>query len=263
EWQGLEIFVICLEMVCVLILLAEPGIILSARNYFALIINIQSICNVPHFSHQKELLNAVIESQENEKNRIAAELHDDLVSDLNVILLLHRTTQDSESVDRLLSNAINKARNISHQLNPPLLDYTDLPELIDNYITPLAQSFELNTFHKTHSDYEIPVSVKLNLFRIIQELFSNIIKHSNANKISVWYRQTNNHIAVRVTDNGIGFTDSHCRSQAGLKNIESRMQYLNGVFKFKTAPGKGCCFIMLINSAIIRKSDEKNKNCNC
>jgi len=263
EWQNPEIFIICLETVCVLILMIEPDLILYAKNYFAQIINLQKIYNDSIFSHQKELLEAVIESQENERNRIAAELHDDLVSDLNVILLLHTTTPNVKSVEKLLNEVIIKARNISHRLSPPLLYYTDLPELIDNYITPLAQSFELKTFSKIFSEYEIPVPVKLNLFRIIQEIFSNIIKHSQADKIFIWYKQTDNYIAVRVADNGIGFKNSYCRSHMGLKNIESRMQYLNGVFKFKTSPGKGCCFIMLINSAIIQEFNEKNQNCNC
>lgn len=165
--------------------------------------------------------------------------------------------------DKSLNVLINKTKNISHQLNPLLPDYNDLPEPIDNCITPLTHSFELRTFHKTHSDYELPVKVRLNLFRIIKEIFINIIKHSNADKISICYRKTNNHIVVRVTDNEIGFNDSYCRSQPGLKNIGSRIQYLNGVFKFKTSSGKGCCFIMLVKSAIIRKDNEKNKNRNC
>ena len=137
EWQNPEIFAIWLAVVIIVISLLAASIVLFTRYYFKRIIDEQKKLSDANLNHQKELLEASVYVQERERNRIAADLHDELVSKLNVILLSQYSNADSESINMMLNEAITKARNISHDLSPPLLEETDLPELISEFLEPL------------------------------------------------------------------------------------------------------------------------------
>ncbi len=214
------------------------------------------------FDYQEELLHSTIMTQEMERKRIARELHDEIGSKLNVILLnTHRfkrfqgenpeMQEIAAEVNSVIHKTIDTTRRISHDLLPPTLEEFGLVEAIKE----LRDSFD-----KTESisiDFELVENeskiedhlIELNLFRVLQELINNSIRHGQAKeiKIRLWLNQAS--LKLEYRDNGSGFDKSDFDSKKGLgmKNIESRLNMIKATYKYDSAPRKG--FEVAINLA--------------
>ena len=204
-------------------------------------------------SHQKKLIEATIIVQEEERERIAQDLHDDVSSKLNVIhlyanLLLEGNLSASEyaSVNEQVIEATNKtlesARKIAHNLLPPILDKFGLESAIDE----LIDSFNNSRKIKITSDINLPKkhlnsNYELHLFRITQELINNSIRHGEADNCEISINLVDNELHFDYTDNGIGFNvdDIKNKKGIGLKNIESRVSILNGKIETSSAINEG------------------------
>lgn len=202
--------------------------------------------------HREQLLYGNMQTQEMERQRIARELHDDIGSKLNVINLgLHRVrkTENTEMLPEILEvleNAIDNTRQMSHELQPPALTSfglaAALEELCENYrkASGMDVSFEL-----CHDDQPVEDrNVTLSLFRIVQELFSNSLKYSEADQIKVQLWMSNEAIKLTYRDNGRGFDASAITHHTGLgmQNIESRAKMIGATHRFESAAGKGVFF---------------------
>jgi signal transduction histidine kinase len=195
-------------------------------------------------SYQKELLKTTILTQEKERNRIAQDIHDGLVSQLNIIRLSKK--EDEKAVNEKLKDCIKTVRLISHDLMPPLIEETPVEELLVKIIIGLEASAEVLIHSVVHEGSKIEASIKLQLVRIVQEVTTNIIKHANATKIVFLLRITKSNISLKIEDNGIGFKDSNIAG-LGLKNIVARTQLLNGTHKFKSIPDIKTSFLLKVN----------------
>lgn len=187
--------------------------------------------------HQQELLFSNIKTQEKERKRIAEDLHDEIGSKLNVMLLnlrfLERKTGDLpkvseaiEEVEQLLKTTIVATRQISHDLLPPILaDFglvAAIKELQDAYQnTQLTFDFDDSQAQERIGDQLI----ELNLFRVIQELLKNSITHGAATQVHVVFRTEPPAFTVIYQDNGRGFELARLEERKGLgtQNIESRL----------------------------------------
>jgi len=204
-------------------------------------------------AHQKELLQAIIITQEDERKRIAQDLHDDISSKLNVIhlhanLLLDGklTANEYTIINKQIIEATHKtlgsARKIAHNLLPPILDKFGLKaaieELTDSFNTSkkITISCDIN-YPNNHLSSE----KELHVFRILQELINNSIKHGNATKSSILLRLQNRKLLLKYIDNGVGFNPEikQYKKGIGLKNIESRIALLQGNIIIKSALKKG------------------------
>ncbi|PKH49392.1 histidine kinase [Tenacibaculum sp. Bg11-29] len=195
-------------------------------------------------SYQKELLKTTILTQEKERNRIAQDIHDGIVSQLNVIRLSKK--EDEKAVNEKLKECIKTVRLISYDLMPPLIEETPVEELLAKLILDLEASTEVQIHSVIHDNSKVEASVKLQLVRIVQEVTTNIIKHANATKIVFLLRVTKSNVALKIEDNGVGFKDSNIAG-LGLKNITARTQLLNGIHKFKSIPDIKTSFLLKVN----------------
>src|ERR1700761_4402727 len=164
---------------------------------------------------QKLLLNASIRLQEEERQRIAADLHDDagpLLATARLYLNenlvnLDKTTQLQSiyNAKQIIDDAILLIRNISHSLMPPTLKNFGLESATTDLFQKISGSGSLNASARFH-DYRVRLKVdqELLVFRVIQELVNNIIKHSNAGFIHLTQNNSNSHMYFRLHHDGTG-----------------------------------------------------------
>jgi two-component system, NarL family, sensor kinase len=199
---------------------------------------------------QAILLNASIRFQEEERNRIAADLHDDagpLLATarlyLNENLVNQEKPQQLQSIfaaKQIIDDAILLVRNISHSLMPPTLKNFGLESAVNDLVQKISASGSLNASARFH-DYRVRLKVEQELlvFRIIQELINNIIKHSSAGFIHITQNNSHGTMFFRVHHDGKGImqTDfeklNHSAVGLGLKNIASRLKVLKGKIFFE------------------------------
>jgi two-component system NarL family sensor kinase len=245
NWQKPETLAIWLSVGVSLVLFLVIVLVLFTRIYIRRILTEQKERTQLKLDYQREMLKDSILVQERERNRISAELHDGLISKLNVLLLtLH--SDNSENAGALLRDSIGIARRISHDLSPPLLSETDLSHLVADFITPLKSVMEVRFYLSTHATEMLPDDVKLQLFRVVQEIISNIIRHAKASIIDLNLRITDRHLSLRIADDGIGFNTEKKSKGLGQKNIDLRIQMLKGNYRFQSSAEKGTTFLLHI-----------------
>lgn len=200
---------------------------------------------------QKDLLLNTVKIQEAERDRISKELHDDITSKLNIVYLNLQQLQDVvtkqkeseelfEKIETGLNKAINRIRELSYQLVPHMLNKFG----IQYYLKELVESVE-NTSNFTISlNNEDLIKVKdelklLHLFRIVQELLNNAIKHSQADKIIISFQEYGDQLEMLIADDGIGYTLEKGHLGAGLNNVLTRAALLKGNVSFDSSMGKG------------------------
>ena len=189
--------------------------------------------------HQKKLIETNLRAQETERMRIASDLHDSLIGKLTVIRLRGQTGATTEDMSTMLEEGIAEARRISHDLTPPLLDYSRTEELFEEMLGPWQAKMQMDLYSDIRVESDLHGHIKIQLLRVMQELITNIVKHANATNVRVHLRHTPFGVCLTVRDNGKGFDTSVMKKGLGLGNLELRMQYLNAKYKVKSAPGKG------------------------
>ena len=195
-------------------------------------------------SHQKELVNSSIQILERERERISSDLHDDLIGQLYRIKLMNK----DDKLNRLLAQGIATARNISHELTPPLIEESSLEELIADFIAPYKKKYNITLTCSMLLSFDLNKQQKLNIFRIFQELINNIIKHAQANSINIILRGNSKSFAFLLQDDGIGIPTTTYGRGLGMKNIELRMQVLRGSYRLKPNKPIGTTFILLLKN---------------
>lgn len=201
--------------------------------------------------YQEKLLHSNLMTQEEERKRIARDLHDEVGSKLNVIhLFIHQIAKKApevqaniDEVAEVLNDTIHTSRRISHDLLPPTLESFGLASAIDEFCERFQQSHTLAIEFESEGrrPENIPQMVELNLFRILQELISNTLKYAQAGKVTIRLVQNPEKLSLEYSDDGRGFDSQAKENQKGLgmKNIESRLQMVGGTFHLQTAVGEG------------------------
>lgn len=241
-------------------LLLAGGILFFFVAYQKRLLKKEIELNKVKADQQKEIIRNTILAQEKERKRIAQDLHDEVGAMLSVIKInlgrLEKKSETNESkilaseTKSYLDDTIKQVRRISRALLPPTLEklglYIALEELT-NWVNKSDQ-IEIECW-KSGEEFRFDSQNELILFRMIQELLNNAIKHSEANKIDLNVRFFKNTVSVAITDNGKGFILAGIINRGlGLKNLESRAQIINAKFKLKSKPGKGTSAIICLNS---------------
>ncbi len=177
-----------------------------------------------------------IEGQEKEKERVAKELHDGVAGSLATIQLQLQNPNltENDNLDRLLRNVNNlyqEVRSISHDLTPPAILFGSFVKFLTDYIESFdkAAPFKVQYFPFIKNiKASIPDNYKVEVYRILQELLNNIIKHAGANTVDVQFNVNDDGIILIVEDDGVGYDASDTRKGLGLTNIETRVMALNG-----------------------------------
>jgi len=181
-----------------------------------------------------QTLESLIEGEEKERLRIAKELHDGVNGDLSAIKyklssLLKMNNEVINEAVNMIDNSCKQVRAISHNLVPPSLKDFNLIEAVNNYCE------NMNSIHAPEINFQhigdpitLNKKVEVNIFRIIQELVTNAVKHSEAKTIDVQLSNRKDTVLVTVEDNGKGYTSNkEDNAGIGLNNIKSRVEYLN------------------------------------
>jgi len=194
----------------------------------------------------KELIYASIQSAEEERMRIASELHDDVgVTLVSARLFLHNTEtinlnhETIKMAKDLLEDSISKIRRISHHLQPLSLPYIGLQASLRSFIETLSRSKAFNTDFIIESDLpELEDKTALMVYRIVQELINNIIKHSRALNISLKISSADPFLIIEIDHNGSGLTQDEFETMTyktgatGLKNIVNRSKLISAEISF-------------------------------
>jgi CheY-like chemotaxis protein/two-component sensor histidine kinase len=166
------------------------------------------------------------------------------------------------SVAALLEECIAKSRRLSHEISPAILHQAGLMECCKWLAEKMRKQFGLNVELVFHSELSLEVMpLKIFLFRAVQELLFNIVKHSGVESARVEVVSTEESITMTVSDKGCGFDPEIISSQwdkvgFGLLTIKERADHIGGVFEVKSAPGQGSHFTLTVPIAVA-KSDPK------
>jgi signal transduction histidine kinase len=248
EWQTAETQAIWLAVGLAFILVLIGFFIMFTRIYLRKrMSDTQKMANM-QVDHQKKLLNDSIRVQEIERERIAADLHDELISKLNIVMLLtyssNNNNKNKDAAD-LLKYCIDAARRISHDLSPPLINENRFLEFVEDMISHYRNAFNINYYVSEHVEIDVESNMKLQLIRIMQEVLNNTLKHAEANTINFMVRITSNLMGIIIRDDGVGFDTKNNKSGLGLSNIEMRTQMLNGRYKLRSQINKGTSYFFL------------------
>jgi signal transduction histidine kinase len=202
--------------------------------------------------NQKKLLRSIIQTQEVERKRIAQDLHDDISSKLNVVSLnahLLNTNNLSEvekdeitnNIIDFTKNALESSRRISHDLLPPVLDKFGLNAGIEELVAEYNSTKSIKVTLNNQLSFEnLPLDNQLNIFRILQELLNNSVRHGKATEANILFKRANNKNVCMFSDNGIGFDSTIVQANGiGMKNIESRVEFLNGQLEVSSKINEG------------------------
>ena len=204
-------------------------------------------------TYQKELLNSVIITQEEERKRIAQDLHDDISSKLNIVSLnshMLKTADLTESeLNEITSNiidlttkALENSRRIAHDLLPPVLEKFGLHAGIAELALEFNSSKVVQVSYENHINFDTVDNYKqLHIFRILQELMNNSMRHGKAKEIVVSFDSISNVNTCNYSDNGLGFDINNKKNGKGLgmKNIEGRINFIGGSMKISSEINKG------------------------
>ncbi|HRD53312.1 MAG TPA: tetratricopeptide repeat protein [Flavobacteriales bacterium] len=201
---------------------------------------------------QQELksINAMLEGQENERDRMGRDLHDRLGSMLGGIKAhmaaiedrVEQLQQDQQyqKVNRLLEQTTSELRQISHDMAAATLNRFGLEKALTDLRDTLHISGRMHVELKAFGlDQRLERSVEIALYRIVQELVSNVLKHAKASELSIGVTRAPGRLSIVVSDNGVGFDTAQQNDGMGLGNVRSRAASLGATVLVDSTPGKG------------------------
>ena len=212
---------------------------------------------------EKLRFKAVIESEEKERKRIAEELHDGLgqllsTAKMNVASLDDAVAQSDEEDKvvfqtslNLIDEAVSEVRNISHNLMPGALIKLGLIPAISDLVKKINTSGKLNVDFDYDPNFEkLNETSEIAIFRIVQEILNNSIKHSQAKNMTIELKKMGTEILLLITDNGIGLDVSNIEKSKGIgwKNIHSRVAMLNGTIDIQSIKNSGTKIRITLNT---------------
>jgi two-component system sensor histidine kinase UhpB len=202
-------------------------------------------------AHQKkQLIEAVLNAQENERKNIGRELHDNINQILTAVRLhLGFALEQSDNRDILtrctanLGMAVEEIRKLSKELIlPGNLRELGLAHSIEDLVKEvlLPTSIRWKLYSRGLQEKLLPEELKLTVYRILQEQLNNILKHAGASAVAVSLEASGTSLQLKITDDGKGFDVGLKRKGLGLSNIVNRAELFNGEVIIDSAPGKGC-----------------------
>jgi two-component system, NarL family, sensor histidine kinase UhpB len=203
---------------------------------------------------QKTIMRAMLKAVEEERGRLGRELHDN-INQILASTMLYICMADSDpantkihikSAKDLLATAVSEIRDLTHGFAVPH-KHINLEELITGLKDKIRNASSL----RLHLDYtiredQLSHDLKINVYRIVQEQLSNILKHAKADRVDISLKSQKGSVKVVLADNGKGFDVNVKRNGIGLSNIINRVESFNGHVEISSSPGKGCVITMQI-----------------
>ncbi len=210
---------------------------------------------------EKRVINAIINTEENERKRFAKDLHDGLgplmsTVKMSLSALGERITDNTGTVilnntNHLVNEAINTLKDISNNLSPHVLSNFGLSSALSAFTAKINQTKAIEIDFKSNmEDLRLETEKEVVVYRAACELINNSIRHSGASRIEIDLNKHEKFITLQFYDNGRGFDTSSLGSEdtkgMGLSNIETRVKSVDGVFILESTPGKGTSALIKI-----------------
>ena len=222
----------------------------ALKNGLALMI--KDISEIRRLEAEVDLLHSrLLRVQEEERQRIAAELHDGVGQTIlaaKINLVSAKKHPDRGSFDQgveLIDQASQELREIYSNLFPNSLREIGLQAAINRLVRSFLEPRGCEVLQSVDIQREIPDGISVPLFRMCQEIFTNIVRHSGATKVEVLLEDTGDALVLQVKDNGKGFSVTDLKKRSlekggfGLMNLKRRAEDLDGIFGFLSTPGEG------------------------
>lgn len=199
--------------------------------------------------YNQAILSAQLEVQEQMMRQISQEIHDNVGQILSLVNLNLKTlkpgeTEKLETTTTLVNKAITDLRTLSKSLNPEAIAKTGLIQLVKNDLEQIEKTGQFTTSFELKGEPVVPVSKLTILYRMIQEVLNNVIKHSGADKITVEIETG----MISIEDNGKGFNPSAEQNGLGLINLQQRAKLINAEVKINSVSTKGTSVIFILNN---------------
>ena len=217
----------------------------------------------------KQILNTVVETEEKERTRFAKDVHDGLgafFSSLNTYLSLlsHGKISDDElpsvylEMKELIAEAVEEAKSISNNLMPDMLSNFGLVASVKNLCRKIAPGGMPQIIFEAQEGFVEPAddNCKTAVFRIVNELLNNALKHSQASKVIIVFSNQDSYLRIEYCDNGIGFDTDEVKHRikdkpySGITNIYGRVRSLNGKVEVVSSPGNGVKMDIIVDTKI-------------
>jgi two-component system NarL family sensor kinase len=197
----------------------------------------------------------IMDAEENERQRLARELHDGVGQLLCAARRQVENTQlnDDEGAGekalKMLDESIKEVRDMSHSMMPPSMLNKTLQQAVEEFIGRMNNNgaLTIHTAWVNADDLELDKTTTLMLYRSMQEIITNIFRHAKATTVDIELVNHNSSLTLMVYDNGVGFDKEKLQRDGrgiGLKNIESRIAYIGGSLQIDTMPLKGVTYII-------------------
>ncbi len=205
-------------------------------------------------ANQKEqTAKSVIDAEERERKRIAGDLHDGIGQMLSAAKMNLSALQEGLHFDQveqsmffnrtqdIIDECCKEVRTLSHQMMPDALLKNGLASAVGEFVSKIDSSRLKVNLHTYGLPQRMEETLEILLYRIIQECVNNVIKHSGANSLDIQIIKDEKEVSITIDDNGKGFNMAHQENfeGIGLKNIKSRVEYLNGSVNFDSTEGRG------------------------
>ncbi len=213
------------------------------------------VAKITELEKDKQLhtIDAMLKGQEEERSRIAKDLHDGLGGmlsgvKLSFVNMKENMVMDAESVQSFensimqLDNTIRELRKVAHNLMPEALVRFGLKNAVLDFCNSMQVSSKTKIiFEQMGTERQLSNTADLYIYRIIQELINNAVKHSACNQILVQLTKTTDKILLTVEDDGKGFNTQQLQHAEGIgmKNIQQRVNYFKGKMDITSQPGEG------------------------
>lgn len=206
---------------------------------------------------QKDRIDAEITIQENERKRIANDLHDSIGPMLSAVKINISCINIESAEDELvikkssgyIDDIITNLRRISYNLLPNTLERKGVIEALREFTQNLQNKHPLHFELLVTDEVEIPIEKGIHIFRILQEIIHNTIKHANAKNMQITISKKKGYLHFVASDDGVGFNENTVNGESsglGLKSIKSRIEMLDGRMKLETTLQKGTVYILEI-----------------
>jgi signal transduction histidine kinase len=198
----------------------------------------------------RDTVRRVVAAQEEERRRLALELHDETGQALTSILLGlkaiggAKSKEDAEraeaDVRALVVQALQDVRALAVELRPSALDDFGLGPAVERLAQTFGERSGISTTVETHLGERLPPELETTLYRVVQEALSNVVKHAAAQHVSIVLSQRGSSVAATIDDDGAGFDEAEGRPDAlGLTGMRERLALVGGTLEIESTPGRG------------------------
>ncbi|MEJ6590283.1 MAG: response regulator [Crocinitomicaceae bacterium] len=224
----------------------------SESEYIALIID-----KTKELEFEKQKFNIISQAEESEKKKIARELHDGLGQQMVLLNLLFQNLSPADDqkekfddLGNLLQSCIREVKDIAYNLLPPELEkgFLNAIDRFANRIRSIGDIQFIVDIEEGLQESDLNQTDKFNLYRIIQELFNNSLKHAKATEFSIEIRKYEKGIRLKASDNGIGFDIKDVQKGLGIENIQYRINMAGIDGEFESSKDNGTSVIMRIQN---------------